>query len=305
MPATGKPPEWVWDALGRAASDVRRIPWGFTNETWMGTAPDGARYVATLMASPAKAAALLARAPGIAALLAGVGLETPVPIAARSDPERGYIVAAWLDGTPGMVSLGEARGPATVGLAAGEVWRRLGSVDPAGTDLDDLWTRPAGFADAARAWLASAASDLTTAVAAAVSRRIDGLIAVMHDRPSRFVHGDLVPANLLLRDGATPGVLDLETVRIGDPLFDAAWFRWIVGYHHPAACGPAWPAFTEAALLPQLDTAGEVLLAGLPTARILEILADANLDAQARRRWLAQLQASVGAASVLAGPGGG
>ena len=86
-------------------------------------------------------------------------------------------------------------------------------------------------------------------------------------------------------------ILDLETVRIGDPLFDAAWFSWIVRYHHPAAWPAAWAGFLEAAELSGPDDAAGALMLALPTARILEILANPTLTSASRSAWLAQLEA--------------
>jgi aminoglycoside phosphotransferase (APT) family kinase protein len=214
-----------------------------------------------------------------------------VPIPERSDAERGVIVAAWLDGTPGMVRLGEPDGAWAVGRAAGATWLRLADVKPAGLDLDDLWARPSALAAAAREWLSIAREDLGPAHTLAAARHLDDLGASKPDRAPRLVHGDLVPANLLLREGRPAVVLDLETVRLGDPLFDAAWFSWIVRYHHPTVWPQAWCAFAESAGLSDLDDAGQVALVALPMARILEIVADPGLERPARDRWLAQLRA--------------
>ena len=43
------------------------------------------------------------------------------------------------------------------------------------------------------------------------------------------------------------GLLDLEFARIADPLFDAAWWGWVVRYHHPERWVHAWPQLLVAA----------------------------------------------------------
>jgi len=43
------------------------------------------------------------------------------------------------------------------------------------------------------------------------------------------------------------GLLDLEFARIADPLFDAAWWGWVVRYHHPERWIHAWPQLLAAA----------------------------------------------------------
>jgi aminoglycoside phosphotransferase (APT) family kinase protein len=284
-------PAWVSDALGIGASDLHRIPWGFTNETWAGTDLEGTVHVATLIDPPARAADLLARAPRLAEALARVGLDTPVPIPARSDPRRGVIVAPWMDGVPGMMALGGPDGAQNVGLAAGAAWRRLRDADTAVLALDDLWARPTTLATAARGWLARAEGSLGSSHAAAVARRIDDIAASSRGAIASFVHGDFVPANLLLRDGRLPCILDLETVRMGDPLVDAAWFSWIVRHHHPEAWPTAWSAFSQAAGIGHVDNSVRALMLALPTARILENLADPALAPRSRDQWLAQLRA--------------
>jgi aminoglycoside phosphotransferase (APT) family kinase protein len=287
------PPAWVVDALGPGASHLERVPWGFTNETWVGTAADGRRYAATRMASSAAAATILRRGPAITPRLATVGLETPIPMAGRSLPALGVVVTRWLEGLPGMTRMGDAVGAAQVGGAAGAAWSALRRVDVGGLELDDLWARGGDLQAAATGWLATVRPALASDRATEIRARIERVGEMLRDRRSGFVHGDLVPANVLLREGGPPAVLDLESVRIGDRLFDAAWFGWIVRYHHPELHAPAWAAFLGAAGLGRLSPADSVLLATLPMIRMLEILADQRLPPDSRRRWLDQLAASV------------
>jgi aminoglycoside phosphotransferase (APT) family kinase protein len=58
----------------------------------------------------------------------------------------------------------------------------------------------------------------------------------------RFAHGDLAPVNLLVRDGRVAAVLDLDRARLAHPLHDAAWFAWVVSFHHRDVAGAAWSA---------------------------------------------------------------
>jgi len=288
-------PAWVADALGPDASELERVPWGFTNETWAGSAADGTRYAATRLASSAVATTILRRGPAIARRLAGVGLETPIPIAERSLPAAGVLVSRWIAGVPGMTRMDGAAGAAQVGGAVGAASSALRRVDPNGLGLDDLWARGTDLQRAAEGWLATVRPALPADAGAAIGARIERVGELLRARPSGFVHGDLVPANVLLRESGPPAVLDLESIRMGDRLFDAAWFGWIVRYHHPDLHAPAWAAFLGAAGLGGLSPVESELLATLPTIRILEILADEGLPPDARRRWQAQLAASVAA----------
>jgi aminoglycoside phosphotransferase (APT) family kinase protein len=245
------------------------------------------------MASPSEAAAAIGRGPEIARRLAGVGLEAPVPIASRSLTGRGVVVSTWIEGTPGMARLGSPEGAEAVGRALGAGWHALAAVDPSGLGLDDLWARPDDLEGAARRWLELARADLGVSAAARVVARIGGLAVLLRDRPARFVHGDLVPANVLLREGRGAALLDFEASRVGDALLDAAWFSWIVRYHHPEIHARAWAAFAEAAGLRASEAAVRQLLATLPVVRILEILEDRDLSPGARARWLDHLHAIV------------
>jgi len=285
-------PAWVVDALGPAASGLRRLPWGFTNESWEGTTPEGTRYVATRMRERRQAGEVIRRGPDITRRLRVVGLDTPVPLPGRSLAGRGIVVSEWLAGVPAMARLGDTYGPTAVGRAIGDTWRRLAGVDPTGLDLDNLWARPRDLATAAGGWLGLVRPQLSAMTAAAVAARIEDLGSSSHDPQPHFVHGDLVPANILLRDPGPPVLLDLEAVRIGDPLLDAAWFSWIVRYHHPETHRAAWAAFQDAARLRAPDAAGPNVLAALPVVRVLEILSDRDLERAARSRWLDQLAAS-------------
>ena len=274
---------------------MAKLPWGFTNESWVATTPDGGRDVVTRMASPAAAAFVVRTGPEIARRVAAVGLAVPAPIPERSDPSNGIVVSRWLDGTPAMSRLDGAGGAAVVGEALGDAWRRLAAVDIAGLPLDRTWTRPAELATAAEGWLTSLEPTLGVSMTATFARLI-GTVAVVPaaPRPS-FVHGDLVPANMLLHEDGNV-LLDLEAARIGDSRLDAAWFRWIVAYHHPELAAAAWSTFAAAAQLAHDDPSAQLLRA-YPVLRILEILAGTAPSAAARDRWIAQL------ASALSNPG--
>lgn len=278
-------PPWVIAALGEDLADVERLPWGFTNETWGATTPAGERYAVTRMAAPEGAAFVVREGPEIARRVGEVGLTMPVPIASRSSAAAGVVVARWLDGTPAMLQLRGADGAAAVGRALGEARRRLDRVDVSGLALDRTWADPGLLAMAADRWR-EGLPDGTAKAAAAITRRIDA-VRSLPPAPGSFVHGDLVPANLLLRDAGNV-LLDLEAARIGDPLLDAAWFRWIVEYHHPELAATAWQGFAAAAEI----VAGkgvEARLDAYPVLRILEILCGPGLTPAARDRWLQQL----------------
>ena len=68
------------------------------------------------------------------------------------------------------------------------------------------------------------------------------------------------------------GLLDLEFARIADPLFDAAWWGWVVRYHHPARWLHAWPQLLAAAgIADDKETAARIRV--IQRLRCLEMIA--------------------------------
>jgi aminoglycoside phosphotransferase (APT) family kinase protein len=288
-------PPWVARVLGPDVTEQRQLAWGFTNEAWAGRTADGELLVAARMADPGSARAIIERGPAIAERLAAAGIETPVPLAARSDPGLGVVVSRVMEGTPGIELL-HGRGAAAVGRALGGVWRRLSAVDPSGLGLDGLWARPEELAAAAYRWLGAVEAELPPAALRVAQSRLQRLGGLLGGRRPGLVHGDLVPANVLMRDPGPAALLDLEAVHLGEPLLDAAWFEWIVRYHHPAIVPAAWESFAAAGGIRVGDAATAGLLEVLPTARILEILAGLAAG-PARIRWLEQLRMNLASMS--------
>ncbi len=144
---------------------------------------------------------------------------------------------------------------------------------------------------AAASWAAAAGVDEPDQ--AVLRRLIGGLPGLLAGRASVLVHGDLVPVNVLVRDGELVGVLDLEATRRADRLFDAAWFNWIVTYHHPHASAAARAGFGDGVGVDLDAGAVQPILVLLPILRILEILARLPSGSEARDRWVPQLRAAI------------
>ncbi|UVS79762.1 aminoglycoside phosphotransferase family protein [Actinokineospora sp. UTMC 2448] len=146
-------------------------------------------------------------------------LPVPIPLpVAEGRPGRGYpfpwSVCRWVDG----VNPGEGADP--VGLAA--FVRALRRIEPSG---------PASFRGQP---LVSRDTPTREAIAAldgmvdtvAVTEAWEAALAVpAWSGPPVWVHGDLSPGNLVVRDGALTGVLDFSGVGVGDPAVDLmpAW----------------------------------------------------------------------------------
>lgn len=138
-----------------------------------------------------------------------------------------WSIVRWLDGADAMsaplTSLDEAAD--TLARFSRDLW----SVDPQDVPSPDtegfqrgqhLAYRDASFRDAIRQ--CEGLADVE-----ALTRIWDEALAAPHwPGPPRWVHTDLIPPNLLVRDGRLVGVLDFGGVATGDPAWDLtpAWF---------------------------------------------------------------------------------
>jgi aminoglycoside phosphotransferase (APT) family kinase protein len=126
--------------------------------------------------------------------------ELPLPIPeplAHGEPDEGYpypwAVYRWIEGEPWRISsLADLK-------RGGQGSRRV--------HQSVVADRHEGRQDPAR----------RTRSAAPIARRVDG--------PSRWVHNDLLPGNVLIRDGRMHAVIDFGGVHLGDPAIDmsCAW----------------------------------------------------------------------------------
>jgi aminoglycoside phosphotransferase (APT) family kinase protein len=162
--------------------------------------------------------------------------------------------------------MGTVEGARRVARAMGALLPRLALVETAGAGLSDAWASPASLTRLAQQQLERCRSLLDDPASAALEATIAELAARFVGRPAGFAHGDFCPVNVLLADDQQPtiddrqpeppvvddqrsvvGLLDLEFARIADPLFDVAWWGWVVRYHHPARWVHAWPHLLAAA----------------------------------------------------------
>ncbi len=142
---------------------------------------------------------------------------------------------------------------------------------------------------AARGWLADGRTVLGSRPAAALERVLLRVPAALDSVEPVFAHGDLAPVNVLLWDGMIVAVLDFERARLAHPLFDAAWWRWIVCHHHPERWEAAGPAFFAAAEL-TLDRGTLERLDMLAVLQCLEVLHETPHRARAARsEWAARV----------------
>jgi len=289
--SAGSAPAWVRASFDEVVSRAAPLPWGFRNETWLAELADGRRFAATRLTDRRAAAIVLARVAAVQPRLVALGL--PIPAIVESRPARAAVVlvSPFQDGDPGPEVMLEPSGPAIVGSLLGSAWRTLALADAVGLGLPDLWAEPDRLARAASGWLDALAATLSRPNRARLAGAIETLPAVAGRGPTGIVHGDLVPANVLVRDGRLVALLDLEFVRLGDTRLDAAWFDWIVWFHHRPIHQVAWEAFAAAGGIEPGDARTREAVRVLPAIRLLEVLNDLEHRDPARKRWQEHLDA--------------
>jgi aminoglycoside phosphotransferase (APT) family kinase protein len=156
-------------------------------------------------------------------------LPVPVPLA-MGEPGEGYpwhwSVCQWLDGENASLDrIGDMQQFATDLGAFVAVLQRIDPADgprsgtPGVTRGVPLATRDAST----RTAIAELAGMIDTAAATAAWEA--ALAAPVWDGPPAWFHGDLLPGNLLVRDGCLSAVIDFGLLGVGDPAVDMlpAW----------------------------------------------------------------------------------
>lgn len=264
--------------VGAPVAAAERCGWGFENETLLATLADGRRLIVKLLASRERAAAALRLAGDLPPRLAAAGIRAPHQLAADAAADPPYAVLEHIPGEPAAGFMGRPGGAAAVARAMGALLPQLARVPLAGADLDATWARPADLARQAAGQLGRCHALLGGAAAAQVHALIGALPAAFAGRPAVFAHGDFCPVNALIALEAPPrpalvvaGLVDLEWARLADPLFDAAWWGWVVRYHHAERWDTAWPALLAAAGI-ERGAVTEARVGMLQVLRCLELL---------------------------------
>ncbi|WP_460702464.1 phosphotransferase [Myceligenerans halotolerans] len=158
-----------------------------------------------------------------------VPVPLPVPVA-LGEPGLGYpyrwSVVPWLPGEPPTASNAD---PVSVAAQLGAFVTALRDVDPAGGPEK---------APGARGGLLGVRDDDVVRAIAECGDRIDqaGALRVWADAvaaappaTTTWIHGDLLPGNMLVADGKLTGVIDWGAVGVGDPAVDL-WPAWTHGW---------------------------------------------------------------------------
>ena len=289
------------DLLGSPVVAAAAARWGFTNRTTLATLADGRRLAVQRLADRGAARRRLRLAPPLAVRLAAAGVPTAPLLGGDAGATPSYVVHAAVDGANGAEWLTSERGAVRLARLMGALAAPIAAVDARGLRLPATWADPGRLARASRARLARSSPRLGAASVRALQAAIEKLEPLFAGRRPVFAHGDFAPVNVLIarrasgRGWAVAALLDLEWARLADPLFDVAWWGWVVRFHHPERWPTAWPAFLAAA-----GAAGEVahgpaaFAARIRTLQLLRLLELADRSrGRAAAEWAARLESAV------------
>lgn len=280
------PPGWVAAASGGPVIDARRLRWGFRHETWIVGAVDGRALVVQRRVDRSDPTEPCFRAVRAAVRAAGLPLPEPVRVAlAGSDV---VVALPFVEGAVAAELLGSDGDPELVGRLCGEVAARLATVISPGVPLSRTWASSDDLRAAARRWMESLPDAVPAGTRGRLLDSLERVVLEVEAAPPRFAHGDLAPVNVLVRDGRVAAVLDLDRARLAHPLYDAAWFAWVVSFHHGDVVKVTWSAYADAA---RVDVRSPAALAWLWPLQLLERLAEAP-DAAERTMWADRLAAT-------------
>lgn len=267
----------------------QRAAWGFVHDTWL-LARGGRTLVAQRRADRSDPAGPRPRRVREAVRAAGVPV--PEPTLVGRDAGHAVVTLPFLPGRPGPELLADDAGAERVGRLCGRLDARLAGVDPAGLGLSTAWASGEALRRAGGRWIGRCAGLLHVGEAEALAGRLEAGGRALDAAPARFAHGDLAPVNVLVLDDAVVAVLDLDHARLAHPLFDAAWFTWVVTHHHPGVARAAWRGYAAAAgLAPDLPEA----FSWLQPVQLLERAAGARRPAE-RATWVGRLRAALSGA---------
>lgn len=264
--------------------------WGFSNRTDILTLDGGRRVVLQRYRQPVVARQRLRLAHELAPRLRAAGIPTPRLLRAEPDVKPPWALFAFVRGEPGP-SLPVSRF-IDLADAMGRLLPTLAAISTAGLRLPDLWADPRRLASRARVWLGTVDSALPAAASGRMAKLIATLPAELAGRSAVLAHGDFAPANVLVRDGSITALVDYEFARRADPLFDAAWWGWMVRYHHEERWLPAWRRFLAVAGI-EATPAQERRIGLLQVVRCLELAGGAGNE-RLRRTWTTRLETTLG-----------
>jgi aminoglycoside phosphotransferase (APT) family kinase protein len=238
--------------VGSPVVIVESVRWGFTNRTRLATLADGRRIAVQRLVDRGSARRRLRLGERLADRLAAAGIPTARLLGGDAGAATPFVLHTFVEGRNGAEWLATDAGAVRLARLMGALVPRLAAVEARGLRLPSTWADPTRLAQVSRRRLERAASRLDATTSGALRAAIADLEPLFAGRRPVFAHGDFAPVNVLVapgpgRRGTISALLDLEFARLADPLFDVAWWGWLVRFHHPGRWPAAWPAFLAAA----------------------------------------------------------
>ena len=265
--------------LGRPVAEATRAVWGFQNRTDIVTLGSGERVVVQRYRRRQDPEYRLQVMRALWQPAAEAGIAIPRVREADLDAGPAWVCFDLLPGVPvaeaGDAGLGGPRFPA-MARAMGELLARFRRLPTGGLELDDRWADPGRLAAHADRWVRQL-PELTAAERTALADLLDRVPPLFADRPVVLAHGDFAPVNVLTDGRSLTGLVDFESVRLADPLFDVAWWAWAVSFAPPTVLESAWPPFLHGAGIDATDPRLPVRVRALQLLRMLELLAGPSL----------------------------
>jgi aminoglycoside phosphotransferase (APT) family kinase protein len=285
-PASSTPiPCWARAACPDDVVSGVRAAWGFTHETWIVTRAGGRALAVQRRRDRSDPTRPGARA--VREALRAAGLPVPEPSSAPPDGAHAVMVLPLMVGEPAAALLGRAGGAEEAGVLCAGVAAQLAGIVPDGLGLPRTWASGRRLGAAGRTWVSRCAGSLHARSLRTIDTVLETAAAETDLASGRLVHGDLAPVNILVQHGRVTAILDLDRARVAHPLFDAAWFMWVVTHHHPQVAEAAWRGYARGARLPlRVPTA----FAWLQPLQLLERAATAQSRSE-RDTWAARLEA--------------
>ena len=283
--------ELVAQQLGSRLCAASFVARGDTMDTHRIELDDG-RVLAAQRLRGGAAARRAATAGAVASRVAAAGVPVPLPTRVVRVGRVSWLIAPWVEGDSGRKWLDTAERSRRLATRMGALAVRLARVDAADLDLERGWETANGVGSLTEECLARLGGVLTADEVRALQRAATVIRTSLAGAVPVFAHGDLAPVNVILApDGTVRAVLDFESARRSMPLFDTAWWGWIMRFHHPATWARTWPLFLEAAGIAD-DRETTALIEAIQRVRCLE-LAARTPAARSRTAWLGRLRTTL------------
>lgn len=261
--------------LARPVTDAEKAAWGFTNRTDLVTLDSGDRVVLQRYRNRYDAGYRVRVMRALRVPAAEADIAIPRIRDSGLDRDPAWVVFDVLPGIPvpeaGDAGPGGPRFPEMARLM-GELLAVFRQLPVPGVQLNDLWADPVRLIARAAGW-AEQIGALTGTERTALASLLDRVPALFTARPAVLAHGDFAPVNMLTDGASLTGLLDFESVRLADPLFDPAWWAWSVGFSSPHVLQAAWPLFLRGAGIDPADPDLPGRVRSLQVLRMLELLA--------------------------------